>query len=107
MVLPSVVEETEESVQIHVGRTFQEVLLQRVLESVDSFIRILQCSVQNTWSSIRAITNSNLSLIPNSFGHDNSYLLQLMFEVHKKLQTSKLEFGLNSKAFLTGYSSLT
>ena len=36
------VEETEESVQIHVGRTFQKVLLQRVLEIVDSFIRILQ-----------------------------------------------------------------
>ena len=34
--------ETEEPVQIHVGRTFQEVLLQRVLEIVDSFIRILQ-----------------------------------------------------------------
>ena len=42
MVLPSMVEETEESVQIHVGRTFQKVLLQRVLEIVDSFIRILQ-----------------------------------------------------------------
>ena len=36
------VEETEEFVQIHVGRTFQKVLLQRVLEIVDSFIRILQ-----------------------------------------------------------------
>ena len=36
------VEETEEPVQIHVGRTFQKVLLQRVLEIVDSFIRILQ-----------------------------------------------------------------
>ena len=42
MVLPSVVEETEESVQIHVDRTFQKVLLLRVLEIVDSFIRILQ-----------------------------------------------------------------
>ena len=42
LVLPSVIEETEEPVQIHVGRTFQEVLLQRVLEIVDSFIRILQ-----------------------------------------------------------------
>ena len=42
MVLPSMVEETEEPVQIHVGRTFQEVLLQRVLEIVDSLIRILQ-----------------------------------------------------------------
>ena len=41
MVLPSMVEETEEPVQIHVGRTFQKVLLQRVLEIVDSFIRIL------------------------------------------------------------------
>ena len=38
MVLSSMVEETEESVQIHVGRTFQKVLLQRVLEIVDSFI---------------------------------------------------------------------
>ena len=36
------VEETEEPVQIHVGRTFQKILLQRVLEIVDSFIRILQ-----------------------------------------------------------------
>ena len=36
------VEEIEEPVQIHVGRTFQKVLLQRVLEIVDSFIRILQ-----------------------------------------------------------------
>ena len=42
LVPPSVIEETEEPVQIHVGRTFQEVLLQRVLEIVDSFIRILQ-----------------------------------------------------------------
>ena len=42
MVLPSVIEETEEPVQIHVGRTFQKVLLQRVLGVVDSFIRILQ-----------------------------------------------------------------
>ena len=42
LVLPSMVEETEEPVQIHVGRTFQKVLLQRVLEIVDSFIRILQ-----------------------------------------------------------------
>ena len=33
------------------------------------------------------------------FDSDNSHLLQLMFEMHKKLQTSKLEFGLNSKAF--------
>ena len=36
------IEDTEEPVQIHVGRTLQEVLLQRVLEIVDSFIRILQ-----------------------------------------------------------------
>ena len=36
------IEETEEPVQIHVGRTFQKVLLQRVLEVVDSFVRILQ-----------------------------------------------------------------
>ena len=42
MVLPSMIEETEEPVQIHVGRTFQKVLLQRVLEVVNSFIRILQ-----------------------------------------------------------------
>ena len=42
MVLPSVIEEMEESVQIHVGRTFQKGLLQCVLEIVDSFIRILQ-----------------------------------------------------------------
>ena len=42
MVLPSMIEETEEPVQIHFGRTLQEVLLQRVLEIVDSFIRILQ-----------------------------------------------------------------
>ena len=39
MVLPSMVEETEEPVQIQVGRTFQKVLLQRVLEIIDSFIR--------------------------------------------------------------------
>ena len=65
------------------------------------------CLVQTTWSSIRTITLAKMSLIPNSFGHDNSYLLQLLIEMHKKLQTSKLEFGLNSKAFLTGYSSLT
>ena len=42
MVLPSMIEETEEPVQIHVGRTLQKVLLQRVLEVVDSFVRILQ-----------------------------------------------------------------
>ena len=42
LVLPSMIEQTEEPVQIHVGRTFQKVLLQRVLEVVDSFIRILQ-----------------------------------------------------------------
>ena len=36
------IEETEEPVQIHVGRTFQKVLLQRILDLVDSFIRILQ-----------------------------------------------------------------
>ena len=36
------IEETEQPVQIHVGRTSQKVLLQRVLEVVDSFIRILQ-----------------------------------------------------------------
>ena len=36
------VEETEEPLQIHAGCTFQKVLLQRVLEVVDSFIRILQ-----------------------------------------------------------------
>ena len=42
LVLPSMIEETEEPVQIHVGRTFQKVLLQHVLEVVDSFIRILQ-----------------------------------------------------------------
>ena len=35
-------EETEEPVQIHVGRTFHKALLQRVLEVVDSFVRILQ-----------------------------------------------------------------
>ena len=50
---------------------------------------------------------SKLSLIPNSFGHDNSYRLQLIFEMHKKPQTSKLEFGLNSKAFYAGCPSLT
>ena len=49
------------------------------------------CLVQTTWSLIRTITLSKLSLIPNSFGHDNSYLLQLILEMHKKLQTSKLE----------------
>ena len=42
LVLPSVIEQSEEPVQIHVGRTFQEVLFQRALEIVDSFIRILQ-----------------------------------------------------------------
>ena len=65
------------------------------------------CFGQTTWSSTRTIALSKLSLVPSSFGHDNSYLLQLLFQIHKKLQTSKLEFGLNSKAFLTGYSSLT
>ena len=56
LVLPSVVEETEKSVQIHVGRTFQKVLLQRVLEIVDSFIRILQlvdCLVDNPVSGLQ------------------------------------------------------
>ena len=33
------------------------------------------------------------------FDKDNSHLLQLIFEMRKKLQTSELEFGLNSKAF--------
>ena len=65
------------------------------------------CLVQTTWSSTRTITLSKLSLIPNAFGHDNRYLLQLILEMHKKLQTSKLEFGLNSKAIETGYPSLT
>ena len=31
------IEETEDSTKIHVGRAFQEVLLQRLLEVVDSF----------------------------------------------------------------------
>ena len=57
------------------------------------------CLVQTTWSSIRTKTHSKFSLIPNSVGHDTCYLLQLLFEMRKKLQTSKLEFGLNSKAF--------
>ena len=33
------------------------------------------------------------------FDKDNSHLHQLILDVHKKLQPSKLEFGLNSKAF--------
>ena len=33
------------------------------------------------------------------FDKDNSHLLQLFVEMHKKLQTSKLEFGLNRKRF--------
>ena len=72
-----------------------------------SWAWLSSCLVQTTWSSIRTTTLSKLSLVPNSFSHGNSYLLQLLFEIHKKLQTSKLEFGLNSKAFLAGYSSLT
>ena len=43
------IEETEEPVQIHVGRTFQQVLLQRVLDVVDSFIRILQKVILGDW----------------------------------------------------------
>ena len=39
-----------------------------------------------------------LSLIPSSFGHDNSYFFVLIVEMHKKLQTVRIEFGLNSKA---------
>ena len=41
-VLPSVVDETEKSVQVHVRRAFQKKLLQRVLEIGDSFVRSLQ-----------------------------------------------------------------
>ena len=36
------VEETEKSVQVHVGRPFQEELFQRVLEIVDPVVRVLQ-----------------------------------------------------------------
>ena len=36
------IEETEKSVYVHVRRALQAELLQRVLELVDSFIRILQ-----------------------------------------------------------------
>ena len=36
------------------------------------------CLAQTTWSSIRTITLSKSILIPRSFGHDNSYLLQLI-----------------------------
>ena len=35
-------QETEKSVQVQVGRPFQEELLQRVIEIIDSFVRILQ-----------------------------------------------------------------
>ena len=56
------------------------------------------CLVQTTWSSIRKTILSKLSLIPSSCDHDNRYLLQVIFEMHKKLITIKIEFGLNSKA---------
>ena len=73
MALPSMVEETEEPVQIHVGRTFPKVLLQHVLEIVDSFIRILQKVVLEdclVHICIVIVTQSSTS---------SSYLNQLTF----------------------------
>ena len=55
------IEETEKSVTVHVRRALQEELLQRVLEIVDSFFKILQkviledCLVHvsvSEWSSL-------------------------------------------------------
>ena len=76
-------------------------LMQRIRFMIEntflSLAWLSSCLVQTTWSWTRTTSLSKLSLIPNSFGHDNRYLLQLIFELRKKLQTSKLEFGLISK----------
>ena len=70
--------------------------MQRIRSMIEntflSLAWLSSCLVQPTWSSIRTITLSKLCFIPNSFGHDNSYLLQLIFEMQRKLQTSKLEY---------------
>ena len=90
MVLPSVIEETEEPVQMHVGRTFQEVLLQRVLEIVDSFIRILQkviledCLVHVSISCESAFRSGPLlgastAVIVTQSSTSSSYLNHLIF----------------------------
>ena len=70
---------------------FMQITRSMIENTLLSLAWLSSCSVQSTWSSIRTRIRSKLSLIPNSFGHDNSYL-QLTFETHKKLQTSKLDF---------------
>ena len=90
MVLPSMVEETEEPVQTHVGRTFQKVMLQRVLEVVDSFVRILQkviledCLIHVCISGQSALEQrSSLGVvIVTQSSTSSSYLNQLTFPSH-------------------------
>ena len=86
MVLPSMIEETEETVQIHVGRTLQKVLLQRVLEIVDSFIRILQkviledCLVHVSLLLRRGpLLGASTAVIVTQSSTSSSYLNQLTF----------------------------
>ena len=87
MVLPSMVEETEEPVQIHVGRTFQKVLLQRVREIVDSFIRILQKVVLEdrlvhiciTGQSRGPLLDASTVVMVTQSSTSSSYLNQLTF----------------------------
>ena len=88
MVLPSMIEETEEPVQIHVGRTLQKVLLQGVLEIVDSFIRILQkvisedCLVHvsiSGESAFESLLGASTVVIVTQSSTSSSYLNQLTF----------------------------
>ena len=81
------IEETEEPVQIHVGRTFQKVLLQRVLEVVGSFIRILQkvileeCLVHiaSLLLSRGPLLGASTVVIVTQSSTSSSYLNQLTF----------------------------
>ena len=53
------IEQTEEPVKIHVRGTLQEVLLQRVLEIVDSFFGILQTVVLEDYLVHVSISNES------------------------------------------------
>ena len=82
------IEETEEPVQIHVGRTLEKVLLQRVLEVVDSFVRILQkviledCLIHvspSLFFSSGPLLGASTVLIVTQSSTSSSYLNQLSF----------------------------
>ena len=57
------IEETEKSVYVHVRRALQEELLQRVLETVDSFFRILQKGHSVSVSDESALEELDASMV--------------------------------------------